>query len=147
MPVGVDLLGRMLDGAGRPIDGGPPLMAEAFWDVNGLPINPTARRYPSEYIETGISAIDGLNTLVRGQKLPIFSGFGLPAGELAARIAAQARVAHHEEESFVVVFAAMGITNREASFFRRALEESGQLNRTVLFMNPVSYTHLRAHET
>ena len=135
LPVGRDLLGRMLDGAGHPIDGGPPLLAEAFWDVNGLPINPAARRYPSEYIETGISAIDGLNTLLRGQKLPIFSGFGLPAGELAARIAAEARVVASDDEPFVVVFAAMGITQRETSFFRRSLEESGQLNRTVLFVN------------
>lgn len=135
LPVGTELLGRMLDGAGQPIDGGPPLMAEAFWDVNGLPINPAARRYPSEYIETGISAIDGLNTLLRGQKLPIFSGFGLPAGELAATVAAEARVIGSGDEPFVVVFAAMGITQRETSFFRRALEDSGQLNRTVLFMN------------
>jgi V/A-type H+-transporting ATPase subunit B len=133
--VGLDLLGRMLDGSGRPIDGGPPVMPEAFWDVNGLPINPAARRYPSEYIETGVSTIDALNTLVRGQKLPIFSGFGLPAGRLAADIASRASVRGTEGEDFVVVFAAMGITHREASFFRRHLEESGQLNRTVLFMN------------
>ncbi len=133
--VGMALLGRMLDGAGTPIDGGPPVMPEDFWNVNGMPINPAARRYPSEFIETGISAIDGLNTLVRGQKLPIFSGFGLPAGELAARIAAQASVTGHEEQDFIVVFAAMGITHREASFFRHALEDSGQLDRTVLFMN------------
>ena len=135
LAVGPGLLGRILDGAGRPIDGGPPVMAEAFWDVNGLPINPSARRNPSEFIETGISAIDGLNTLLRGQKLPIFSGFGLPAGELAAEIAAAARVVGAGDEPFVVVFAAMGITHREASFFRRSLEDSGQLNRTVLFMN------------
>ncbi len=134
-PVGDGLLGRMLDGAGRPIDGGPPVMAEAFWDINGLPINPAARRYPSEYMETGISAIDGLNTLLRGQKLPIFSGFGLPAGELAAEIAAEATVPGHDDQPFVVVFAAMGITHREMSFFRRSLEDSGQLNRTVLFVN------------
>jgi len=135
MAVGPGLLGRILDGAGRAIDGGPPVMAEAFWDVNGLPINPAARRNPSEFIETGISAIDGLNTLLRGQKLPIFSGFGLPAGELAAEIAGAAQVVGAGDEPFVVVFAAMGITHREASFFRRSLEDSGQLNRTVLFMN------------
>ena len=134
-PVGDSLLGRMLDGAGRPIDGGPPVMAEAFWDINGLPINPAARRYPSEYMETGISAIDGLNTLLRGQKLPIFSGFGLPAGELAAEIAAEAKVPGGGDQPFVVVFAAMGITHREMSYFRRSLEDSGQLNRTVLFVN------------
>jgi V/A-type H+-transporting ATPase subunit B len=133
--VGVDLLGRMLDGSGRPIDGGPPVMPEAFWDVNGLPINPAARAYPSEFIETGISAIDGMNTLLRGQKLPIFSGFGLPGGRLAADIAAGARVVGAGSEGFVVVFAAMGITHREAAYFRRRLEESGQLDRTVLFQN------------
>ncbi len=134
-PVGTGLLGRILDGNGDPADQGPPVMPEAFWDVNGLAINPAVRRYPSEYIETGVSAIDALNTLVRGQKLPIFSGFGLPANELAARITTDARVVGHEEEAFVVVFAAMGITHREASFFRRHLEESGRLNRTVLFLN------------
>ena len=133
--VGMDLLGRMLDGSGVPIDGGPPVMPEAFWDINGLPINPAARAYPSEFIETGISAIDGLNTLLRGQKLPIFSGFGLPGPELAADIAAGARVVGDAEAGFVVVFAAMGITHREASFFRTRLEESGQLDRTVLFLN------------
>lgn len=132
--VGRDLLGRMLDGSGRPVDGGSALMADDYHDVNGLPINPAVRQYPSEYIETGVSAIDGLNTLVRGQKLPIFSGFGLPASELAARIATQARVVDSGED-FVVVFAAMGITSREASFFRRHFEDSGQLNRTVLFLN------------
>jgi V/A-type H+-transporting ATPase subunit B len=132
--VGADLLGRMLDGSGNPIDGGPAVMPDDFWDVNGLPINPAARRYPSEFIETGISTIDGLNTLVRGQKLPIFSGFGLPAGELAADIATHARVVG-SDESFVVVFAAMGTTQREASFFRQALESSGRLHDTVFFLN------------
>jgi V/A-type H+-transporting ATPase subunit B len=133
--VGMDLLGRLLDGSGMPIDGGPPVMPEAFWDVNGLPINPAARAYPSEFIETGISAIDGMNTLIRGQKLPIFSGFGLPGAELTADIAAGARVLGDDERGFVVVLAAMGITHREASFFRTRLEESGQLDRTVLFLN------------
>jgi V/A-type H+-transporting ATPase subunit B len=133
--VGLDLLGRMLDGSGEPIDGGPPVMPEAFWDVNGLPINPAARSYPREFIETGISAIDGLNTLIRGQKLPIFSGFGLPSGELAAQIATHSRVVGSGEADFVVVFAAMGITHREAAFFRRTLEDSGRLHQTALFMN------------
>ena len=133
--VGIDLLGRMLDGSGNPIDGGPPVLPEAFWDINGLPINPSVRAYPDEFIQTGISAIDALNTLVRGQKLPIFSGFGLPAGPLAAQIAAEAEVVGSAGEDFVVVFAAMGITRREASFFRSFLEESGRLGRTVLFMN------------
>ena len=124
--VGRDLVGRVLDGSGRPIDGGPPLAPDAYRDVNGRPINPFAREQPSEFIETGISAIDGLNTLVRGQKLPIFSGSGLPANELAAQIAAQARVVGDEDASqFVVVFAAMGITHREAGFFRRSFERHG----------------------
>ncbi len=133
--VGLDLLGRVLDGSGHPIDDGPPVMPEAFWDVNGLPINPAARVYPAEPIETGIAAIDGLNTLLRGQKLPIFSGFGLPGEALAADIATGARVIGAESEGFVVVFAAMGITRREAGYFRRRLEASGQLDRTVLFQN------------
>jgi V/A-type H+-transporting ATPase subunit B len=132
--VGTGLLGRILDGSGDPIDDAPPVMPEAFWDVSGLPINPAAREYPTAFIETGISAIDGLNTLVRGQKLPIFTGFGLPGGELAAQIAAQARVTA-DDQDFVVVFAAMGITHREASFFRDFLEQSGQLGRTVMFVN------------
>jgi len=132
--VGPDLVGRVLDGSGRPIDGGPPVAPAAYRDVNGRPINPFARARPSEFIETGISAIDGLNTLVRGQKLPIFSGFGLPATELAAQIAAQARVGG-EQGGFVVVFAAMGITEREAAFFRRSFLETAALERAVLLIN------------
>ena len=107
----------------------------AFRDVNGAPLNPVVRDHPSEFIETGISAIDGLNTLVRGQKLPIFSGFGLPATQLAARIAADARVPGRTGEEFVVVFAAIGITEREASFFRRFFVETGALEYAVLFLN------------
>ena len=133
--VGPDLVGRMLDGSGRPIDGGPPPVAVAYRDVNGRPLNPFVRERPSEFIETGISAIDGLNTLVRGQKLPIFSGFGLPAMELAAQVAAQARVVSEESGGFVVVFAAMGITEREAAFFRHAFAESAALERAVLVLN------------
>ena len=134
--VGRDLVGRILDGSGRPIDGGPPLAPDAYRDVNGRPINPFARDRPSEFIETGISAIDGLNTLVRGQKLPIFSGFGLPAAELSAQIAAQARVVGDEDASqFVVVFAAMGITDREAGFFQRSFERTAALERAVLVLN------------
>ncbi|MHC4938852.1 MAG: V-type ATP synthase subunit B [Planctomycetota bacterium] len=129
--VGPELLGRQLDGSGRPLDGGPPPLPVAYWDVHGMPINPVARANPSECIETGVTAIDLLNTLVRGQKLPIFSAFGLPAGELAARIAAHA----HVGEDFVVVFAALGVPHREASFFSSFLEQSGQLERTVLFLN------------
>lgn len=131
--VGLDLLGRILDGSGTPVDGGPPVMPSDFWDVNGLPVNPAARRYPSEIIETGFSAIDGLNTLLRGQKLPVFLGYGLPGAELVVDIATRARVAGGEE--FVVVFAAMGITRREASFFVGELERGGRLGRTVLFLN------------
>lgn len=133
--VGLGMLGRMFDGSGDPIDGGPPIMPEAFWEVSGLAMNPAAREHPSEFIQTGISAIDGLNTLVRGQKLPIFSGFGLPAAELAAQIAANASVAGDDEGRFVVVFAALGITSREASFFRRFIEDSGSLGRTAMFLN------------
>ena len=134
--VGDDLIGRILDGSGTPIDGGPPLRAEGYRDVNGLPINPVARDHPSEFIETGISAIDGLNTLVRGQKLPIFSGFGLPAAELAAKIASDAAVPSAAGgDEFVVVFAAMGVTQREAEFFRGTFAGSAALERTVLFLN------------
>jgi len=133
--VGKGLLGRILDGSGRPIDDGPDVMPEDSWDVNGLPINPAARRYPTEFIETGISSIDGLNTLVRGQKLPIFSGFGLPAGRLAADIATHATVRGAEQEEFIVVFAAMGTTRREAAYYRRRLEEGGRLGQTVFFLN------------
>lgn len=134
LPVGLDLVGRILDGAGRAIDGGPPLLGEAERDVNGAPLNPAVRDHPSQFIQTGISAIDGLNTLVRGQKLPIFSGFGLPANQLAAQIAAQARVIGAEED-FVVVFAAMGVTHREAAYFRQQFADSAALERTVLFLN------------
>jgi len=129
-----EMLGRMLNGAGEPTDGGPPIVPETFRDINGEPINPFARDHPSEFIQTGISAIDGLNTLVRGQKLPIFSGYGLPANEIAAQIAAQAKVLGTGEQ-FAVVFAALGITHREASFFIRRFEASGALDRTVLFLN------------
>jgi len=132
--VGPDLVGRILDGSGRPLDGGPEPLAEAVRDVNGLPMNPVARDHPADVIETGVSAIDGLNTLVRGQKLPIFSGFGLPGAELAAQIAEQARVPG-DDDGFVVVFAAMGITQREAAFFRRRFADSAALERTVLLLN------------
>lgn len=132
--VSIEMLGRMLNGAGEPLDGGPPIVPETFRDVNGEPINPYARDHPSEFIQTGLSAIDGLNTLVRGQKLPIFSGYGLPANEIAAQIAAQAKVLGTGER-FAVVFAALGITHREAAFFTQRFESSGTLDRTVLFLN------------
>ncbi len=132
--VSTEMLSRTLNGAGEPLDGGPAIVPDAFLDINGEPINPYARDHPSEFIQTGISAIDGLNTLVRGQKLPIFSGYGLPANELAAQIAAQARVLGNGER-FAVVFAALGITHREASFFIQRFESGGALDRTVLFLN------------
>ena len=134
LPVGPDLVGRILDGSGRPIDGGPPLMPEGERDLNGLPLNPVVRAHPSDFIETGISAIDGLHTLVRGQKLPVFSGFGLPGLELAATIAENARV-HNSDAGFVVVFAAIGVTAREAAFLRRRFAEGSALERVVLFLN------------
>lgn len=135
--VSLSMLGRVLDGFGRPIDGGPPIIAETWLDINGLPINPARRAQPSEFIQTGVSAVDGLNTLTRGQKLPIFSGAGLPANELAAQIASQARVVSKEQsdEPFAVVFAAIGITHREASFFMEQFRRGGAMGRTVLFVN------------
>ena len=132
--VGLELLGRIFSGRGQPIDGGPKPVFEEERDVHGAPINPAAREYPSEFIQTGISAIDGMNTLVRGQKLPIFSGAGLPHNELAAQIARQARVLG-EEEKFAVVFCGMGITFEEASFFMRDFERAGALERSTLFLN------------
>lgn len=132
------LLGRVLNGMGQFIDDGPSIIPEAALDINGLPINPTVRAYPSEFIQTGVSAIDGLNTLTRGQKLPIFSGAGLPAHELAAQIATQAYVESEdafEVEPFVVVFAAIGVTHRESSFFIEQFQASGALERSVIFLN------------
>ncbi|MBN1193941.1 MAG: V-type ATP synthase subunit B [Methanomicrobiaceae archaeon] len=128
------MLGRVFNGVGIPRDGGPEIIPEAHLDINGMPINPYARDKPADFIQTGISAIDGLNTLVRGQKLPIFSGAGLPASELAAQIARQTKVLG-EGEKFAVVFAAMGITYKEASFFMRDFERTGALERVVFFMN------------
>jgi V/A-type H+-transporting ATPase subunit B len=132
--VGLELLGRIFNGRGDPIDGGPRPLVEERRDVHGAPINPSAREYPSEFIQTGISAIDGMNTLVRGQKLPIFSGAGLPHNELAAQIARQSTIPGKEEE-FAVVFAGMGITHAEASFFKSEFEKTGALERAVLFLN------------
>jgi V/A-type H+-transporting ATPase subunit B len=132
--VSVNMLGRIFDGLGRPKDGGPEIIPETLLDINGAPINPTARDYPNEFIQTGVSSIDGINTLVRGQKLPIFSGSGLPHNRLAAQIVRQARVLGKEEE-FAVVFGAMGITFEEANFFIQDFTESGALERVVLFLN------------
>ena len=135
------MLGRVLDSSGNPIDGGPPITAEAWHDIHGLPINPSVRAFPSEFIQTGISAIDGLNTLARGQKLPIFAGAGLPANQIAAQIASQARVVGGDEDGqqpFAVVFAAIGITHREVLFFQDYFQESGGLERTAVFVNYAS---------
>ncbi|MEM0482194.1 MAG: V-type ATP synthase subunit B [Nitrososphaerota archaeon] len=136
MKLGVseELLGRVFDGLGRPIDGLPPPPAEDYRDVSGEPINPEQREYPSDFIQTGISAIDVMNSLVRGQKLPVFSGPGLTHNILAAQIARQAVVPGKEEE-FAVIFAALGVQNDEARFFRRSLEESGAMGRSALFLN------------
>lgn len=136
MELGVsgDMLGRVFDGVGNPIDDGPEILPEQRRDINGLPMNPAARVYPEEFIQTGISAIDGLNTLVRGQKLPIFSCSGLPHSQLAAQIARQAKVLGKNEQ-FAVVFAAMGITFEEANYFIQSFTESGSIDRTVLFIN------------
>lgn len=129
-----DMLGRIFDGMGRPIDGGPEIIPEERLDINGLPINPAARDYPDEFIQTGVSAIDGLNTLVRGQKLPIFSGSGLPHANLAAQIARQARVLG-DSGNFAVVFAAIGITFEEADFFISDFTRTGAIDRSVIFVN------------
>ena len=136
MELGVspDMLGRVFDGLGQPIDGGPEILPEERRDINGLPMNPAARSYPQEFIQTGISAIDGLNTLVRGQKLPIFSASGMPHAQLAAQIARQAKV-RGKDEKFAVVFAAMGITFEESNFFIESFQETGAIDRTVLFVN------------
>ena len=136
MELGVseDMLGRVFDGLGRPIDGGPEIIPEKRMNINGLPMNPAARAYPQEFIQTGVSAIDGLNTLVRGQKLPIFSASGLPHAQLAAQIARQAKV-RGKDEKFAVVFAAMGITFEESNFFIQSFKQTGALDRTVMFSN------------
>ncbi|MDR1253410.1 MAG: V-type ATP synthase subunit B [Oscillospiraceae bacterium] len=132
--VSEDMLSRIFDGLGRPIDSGPELLPEKRLDINGLPMNPAARNYPQEFIQTGISAIDGLNTLVRGQKLPIFSVSGLPCAAFAAQIARQAKV-RGVEEPFAVVFAAMGITFEEANFFTQSFKKTGAIDRAVMFLN------------
>lgn len=151
LPVSEDILGRMFDGSGRPIDGGPAIIPEQKLDINGAPINPFTREFPDDFIQTGVSSIDVLNTLVRGQKLPIFSGAGLPHSKLAAQIARQARmlkpaeVAEHnpdvktgeerKDEKFAVVFAAMGVTYEEAQYFMQEFERTGAISRAVLFVN------------
>lgn len=132
--VSEDILGRVFNGLGEPIDNGPQIIPDEYWDINGRPINPTSRDYPIEFIQTGISAIDGLNTLVRGQKLPIFSGSGLPHSNLAAQIVRQAKILG-EEQKFAVVFCAIGITFEEVDFFIKNFREGASMERTVLFIN------------
>ncbi len=137
LPVSIDILGRVFNGMGEPIDGGPPVVPEDYLDVNGAPINPAGREPPAEFIETGISAIDGLNALVRGQKLPIFSGSGLPHNRIVAQIIRQAKV-RGKEEKFAIVFAAIGVSYDDASFFMVNLEKTGARERTVAFINTAS---------
>jgi V/A-type H+-transporting ATPase subunit B len=134
IPLSTEMLGRVFNGLGEPIDGGPSPFTEEYRDVNGLPMNPFSRDYPTQFIQTGISAIDGMDTLVRGQKLPIFSGSGLPHNLLATQIARQATIVG-EEVSFAVVFVAMGIKHDEAAFFKRSFEESGALKNSAIFLN------------
>ena len=135
LAVSGDMLGRVFSGMGDPIDDGPAILAEAHRDINGLAMNPAARDYPNEFIQTGISTIDGLNTLVRGQKLPIFSGSGLPHNQLAAQIARQAKVLDGGESNFAVVFAAIGITFEESEYFIQEFRRTGAIDRTVVFSN------------
>lgn len=137
LAVSEDMLGRVFNGMGEPIDGGPEILADAHMNINGLPMNPAARAYPAEFIQTGVSTIDGLNTLVRGQKLPIFSGSGLPHAALAAQIARQARVLG-DNETFAVVFAAIGITFEESEYFINDFRRTGAIDRTVIFSNLAS---------
>ena len=132
--VSKDMMGRIFDGTGKPIDGGPEIIPEKELDINGNPMNPASREFPAEFIQTGISTIDGMNTLVRGQKLPIFSGSGLPHNDLAAQIARQAKVVGSDDD-FAVIFAAMGITHEEANFFMRDFERTGALEKVTVFMN------------
>jgi len=134
--VSEDMLGRAFDGLGRPIDGGPAPFGGEVRPVHGVPINPTSRTYPTDFIQTGISIIDGSNSLIRGQKLPIFSGSGMPHQRLAAQIVRQARLPGVEQESFAVILAGMGIKNDEADFFRDSFEASGALGNVALFLSP-----------
>jgi len=134
IPLSTEMLGRVFNGLGEPADGGPTPFTEDYRDVNGLPMNPYARDYPTQFIQTGVSAIDGMDTLVRGQKLPIFSGSGLPHNLLATQVARQATIVG-EEVSFAVIFVAMGIKHDEAAFFRRSFEESGALKNSAIFLN------------
>jgi len=135
IPMSSEILGRVFSSTAKPIDGAGEIYSHKNYDINGRPMNPVARLYPRNYIQTGISSIDGLMTLIRGQKLPIFSGDGLPHNQLAAQIVRQARISGEEVGSFVVVFAAMGIKHDEANFFRKVFEEAGVMSRVVMFLN------------
>jgi V/A-type H+-transporting ATPase subunit B len=141
IPVSDEMLGRVFDGLGTPMDGGPEPLADHFADVNGLPVNPSARIYPRDYIQTGISSVDGMNTLVMGQKLPLFSGSGLPHDQLAAQIVRQATLGKpagqspSQSEQFAIIFAAMGVKHDVARYFRDAFSESGALGRVAMFLN------------
>jgi V/A-type H+-transporting ATPase subunit B len=141
IPVAEEMLGRIFNGLGKPLDGGPEPLADRYADINGSPINPTARVYPVDYIQTGISTIDGMNTLLRGQKLPLFSAAGLPHDQLAAQIVRQVALGvpvgqpPAKEEQFVIVFAAMGVKNDVAAYFRESFTESGALTRVTMFLN------------
>ena len=135
IPISIEILDRVFSGTAKPIDGAGEIYSNKNYNINGRPINPVARLYPRNYIQTGISSIDGLMTLIRGQKLPIFSGDGLPHNQLAAQIVRQARISGEEVGSFVVVFAAMGIKHDEANFFRKVFEEAGVMGRVVMFLN------------
>jgi V/A-type H+-transporting ATPase subunit B len=132
------VLGRVYNGVGQPVDGGPPLPAHASYPIDGLPVNPVARATPRDFIETGITAIDLMNSLVRGQKLPIFSGGGLPHDRMAAQIAGSARLLSEDAGEFALVFAGIGLPHDSAEFFRAALESGGALARTALFLNLAS---------
>ena len=141
MALSPEILGRVFDGAGRPIDGLGDIFPEKKVNINGTPINPVSREYPRNYINTGISSIDVLTTLIRGQKLPIFSGAGMKHNELAVQIARQAKISGEEKGNFAIVFAAMGVKNDVADYFKRSFEESGVLERVVMFLNLfVKYT-------
>lgn len=135
MPLSKELLGRVLDGMGRPVDGLGEIYPDKSWDINGEPINPVMREYPRNYIQTGISSIDGLTTLIRGQKLPVFSGSGLPHNQLAVQIVRQAKIAGANEDNFAIVFAAMGVKYDVAEYFRQSFEKGGVLDRVVMFLN------------
>ena len=135
MPLSMELLGRVLDGMGRPIDGLGEIYPEKNWDINGEPINPVMREYPRNYIQTGISTIDCLTTLIRGQKLPVFSGSGLPHNQLAVQIVRQAKIAEEDGENFAIVFAAMGVKYDVADYFKNSFLSSGVLDKVVMFLN------------